>query len=165
MKMESTSLYPVSPNNAPKDLTKANASYKRHAWFALWGLLCFICFYIALTACFGVITFNGFTAISQGKPELTQYIITGSALLLTVFMAKSLFAIRKAGEPRGVEVTSKDEPQLFKFLHTLADEIGAPRPHRVFITAEVNAAVFYDLSLLNLFLPSKKNLVMGQTCD
>jgi Zn-dependent protease with chaperone function len=111
--------------------------------------------------CFGVITFNGFTVISTGKPDLVQYLISGSALLLTVFMAKSLFAIRKAGEPRGVEVTSKDEPLLFKFLHALADEIGAPRPHRVFITAEVNAAVFYDLSLLNLFLPSKKNLIIG----
>lgn len=161
MNMESTSLYPVSPENVPKNLTKASASYKRHAWFALLGLLCFICFYIALLVCFGIITFNGFTAISQGKSDLTQYIITGSALLLTVFMAKSLFAIQKAGEPRGVEVTSKDEPKLFEFLHTLADEIGAPRPHRVFITAEVNAAVFYDLSLLNLFFPSKKNLIIG----
>ena len=161
MNTKSISLYPVSPDNVPKDLTKANPSYKKHAWFALLGLLCFISLYIVLMICFGVITFNGFTVISTGKPDLAQYIITGSALLLTVFMAKSLFAIQKAGEPRGVEVTSKNEPQLFKFLHTLADEIGAPRPHRVFITAEVNAAVFYDLSLLNLFFPSKKNLIIG----
>ena len=43
----------------------------------------------------------------------------------------------------------------------MADEIGAPKPHRVFLTSEVNAAVFYDLSLLNLIFPSKKNLIIG----
>lgn len=76
-------------------------------------------------------------------------------------MVKSLFAVRKAGLPGGIEVSQKDEPQLFEFLHTLSDEIGAPRPHRVFITPEVNAAVFYDLSLINLLFPSKKNLIIG----
>ena len=64
-------------------------------------------------------------------------------------------------DPNGIEVYAKDQPELFDYLHKLADEIGAPRPHRVFLTPEVNAAVFYDLSLINLIIPSKKNLIIG----
>ncbi|MEZ4372528.1 MAG: M48 family metallopeptidase [Polyangiaceae bacterium] len=43
----------------------------------------------------------------------------------------------------------------------MADEAGAPRPYRVYISTRVNAAVFYDTSLLNLFVPAKKNLEIG----
>ena len=35
------------------------------------------------------------------------------------------------------------------------------RPHRVFLTPDVNAAVFYRESLLSLLLPTSKNLVIG----
>src|SRR5207244_1928026 len=47
------------------------------------------------------------------------------------------------------------------FLHRLADELGAPRPYRVYLSPGVNACVFYDLSLLNLIIPSRKNLDIG----
>ncbi len=53
------------------------------------------------------------------------------------------------------------EPELFAFLNALADRVGAPRPHRVFLSPGVNASVFYDLTLLNLLLPTKKNLEIG----
>src|SRR5207245_1204659 len=33
--------------------------------------------------------------------------------------------------------------------------------YKVYLSARVNAAVFYDLSLLNLLLPSRKNLEIG----
>ncbi len=60
-----------------------------------------------------------------------------------------------------VEITAAEHPRLFAFLHRLADEARAPRPHRVFLSPRVNAAVFYDLSIANLILPSKKNLEIG----
>jgi hypothetical protein len=110
MNLESTSLYPVSPNNVPKDLTKASVSYKRHAWFALLGLLCFISFYIALMICFGVITFNGFTVISTGKPDLVQYLITGSALLFVNQRAKLTRVLGKTA-------LKSFHPRLFKIRY------------------------------------------------
>ena len=58
-------------------------------------------------------------------------------------------------------MTRSEQPRLFDFLHRLADEAGAPRPHRVYLSARVNAAVFYDLSVLNLVFPSRKNLEIG----
>ena len=159
--MANSLLYPTSPADVPEGLTEANVNFKRHAWLAMAGLMFFMTFYFVLMAGFGLIAFNGVSAFTSGQGGIGQILITASALLLTIFMIKSLFAVRKAGDPGGVEVTREDEPALFEFLHTLADEIGAPKPHRVFLTPEVNAAVFYDLSVANLFLPSKKNLIIG----
>lgn len=158
--MES-SLYPDSPKQVPADLTKPKGSFITHAILAMMGLSLFMLIYIGLLACFAWITYQGGMKIYLGNADFLQIIITASSALLTTFMIKSLFAVRKAGDPGGVEVTQESQPKLFKFLHQLADEVGAPRPHRVFITPEVNAAVFYDLSLLNLLFPSKKNLIIG----
>ena len=159
--MQQTTHYPESPRDIPQGLTAASASYKRQAWLAMGGLLAFVVLYLALTACFGFIAWNNLRRILAGENDLFHIVVTGISFLLTVFLVKSLFTVRRSANPGGIEVTSADEPVLFDFLHRLADEIGAPRPHRVFITPEVNAAVFYDLSLVNLIFPSKKNLIIG----
>lgn len=125
------------------------------------GLIGFITCYFVLLFGFAAIAIKSFFLIATNDFNLLQIIILVSSSLLTVFMVKSLFSVKRYGDPGGVEITAQDEPQAFEFLHQLADEIGAPKPHRVFITADVNAAVFYDLSLANLFFPSKKNLIIG----
>jgi Zn-dependent protease with chaperone function len=78
-------------------------------------------------------------------------------------MIKGLLFVSKGngGDTEDFEVKATDEPALFEFLNKLADETGAPRPHRVFLSPRVNASVFYELSLLNLIFPSKKNLEIG----
>lgn len=90
---------------------------------------------------------------------------TGVAALCSaffgLFMLKAVLSIRSALPPGLTEVADKEQPRLFAFLHELADAAGAPRPHRVFLSARVNASVFYDLSLINLILPSRKNLEIG----
>jgi Zn-dependent protease with chaperone function len=60
-----------------------------------------------------------------------------------------------------VEVTEKEEPQLFHLIKEIATEVGASLPKKVFVTSEVNASVFYDSSFWSMFLPIKKNLVIG----
>lgn len=159
--MSENSLYPAGPQNIPDGLTRATSSYKRHAWLAMAGLVGFMVFYLLLMGVFAYLTYLGYQALEHGRAGLWQIVISVCSLLLTVFMAKSLFVVRRSDNPGGVEVTREDEPQLFNFLNRLADEVGAPKPHRVFITPEVNAAVFYDLSLMNLIFPSKKNLIIG----
>ncbi len=155
-------LYPASPANIPDSLTKPKASYKKQAMLAMMGLIAFIVIYLALMIGFGFITYKNFAAMAvTGDFEFGKLFAGFCAGLLTLFMFKSLFAIRKAGTPNGIEVSEADQPELYAYLHKLADEIGAPRPHRVFLTPQVNAAVFYDLSLINLIIPSKKNLIVG----
>jgi Zn-dependent protease with chaperone function len=137
-------------------------AYRRHAWTAGIGLALFLCCYLGLTALLVSATINAFRlASAAGKGGFVGYLAGAAVGLIAVFLLKGLLGIRRGGLERGVELRADDEPLLFDFLHRLADEIGAPRPHRVFIAPEVNAAVFYDLSLVNLIVPSKKNLVLG----
>ena len=80
---------------------------------------------------------------------------------LAIFMWKALFFIRSGASKPGVEINAEDEPELFAFIRDLVDEVNAPRPHKVYLSPDVNAAVFYDLSILNFLFPSKKNLIIG----
>src|SRR6185436_3911422 len=72
-----------------------------------------------------------------------------------------LVSIKHASASNDRELTPLEEPELFAYLYRLADAAGAPRPHRVLVSARVNAAVFYDLSFWNLLWPAKKNLEIG----
>ncbi len=155
-------LYPPGPAPVAQDLTAPGPAYKRQAKVALLSLLLFIALYLSLTGWFAWTAYDYFVnaaAVEQGA--WVGYGFAAAAAFLTVFLAKALFFVNRGGEVNDVEVTAEEEPQLFEFLYRLADEAGAPRPHRVFLSGRVNAAVFYDLTLLNLIFPSKKNLEIG----
>lgn len=75
---------------------------------------------------------------------------------------RGIFAIKRAQDMKDlIEVRPDTEPELFAFLYDIADKVGAPRPHRVYLAPEVNAAVFYDLGFINFIFPTKKNLLIG----
>ncbi|MBC7983852.1 MAG: M48 family metalloprotease [Candidatus Obscuribacterales bacterium] len=156
------SIYPASPNSVPDDLTKPTATYKQRAWLAMAGLGLFVVLYFALTAWFGWTAYRLLGGALQGGSNVLWGFIAGlCAAFLAVFMAKAIFFIKHSYQIDDIEITPAEHPKLFQFLYRLADEAGAPRPHRVFLSPRVNAAVFYDLSILNLILPSKKNLEIG----
>jgi Zn-dependent protease with chaperone function len=158
-----TTAYPPGPTDVPAGLTRPTASYQRHAWLAVAGLLLFIVLYLTLTAWFAFAGVTGALrlAIEGGSAGLPEALACGGSLFLAVFLAKALFFIRKGEYADGIELTRAEQPRLFAFLDQIADDAGAPRPHKVFVSARVNAAVFYDLSLLNLIVPSHKNLEIG----
>ena len=84
----------------------------------------------------------------------------GSACLF-LFLVKGLFKRSQRDPGPRVEVTEKDQPALFAFIRQLCKDTGAPFPHRVFVTPDVNAALFFQESLPNLLFPSRKNLILG----
>jgi len=144
------------------ELARPTRAYHLRAWAAMAGLAAFVVLYLALAAWF-VWTAWRLTlgADAGGKDAWVGWIVGLGSAFLAVFMLKALFFVRHGEGDDGLEVTPADQPELFAFLHKLADRAGAPRPHRVFLSARVNAAVFYDLSLLNLVFPSRKNLEIG----
>jgi Zn-dependent protease with chaperone function len=81
--------------------------------------------------------------------------------LLCLFLVKGFFKWRRAGPTNAVEITAQDQPALFAFIRRLCAETRAPLPHRIYLTPEVNACVFYNQSLLSLLVPTPKNLVIG----
>lgn len=139
-------------------LTRPSSSYRARARLAVLGLIGFLVLYLGLAAWF---VWLAWKLVNGGHVGFWGGLLAVCALFLGVFMLKALFSVRSAKDESLVEIRPADQPRLFAFLHGLADAVGAPRPHKVFLSNEVNAAVFYDLSLLNLFFPSRKNLVIG----
>jgi Zn-dependent protease with chaperone function len=155
-------LYPANPSHVPSDLTHASKQYKWHAWQAMVALIVFVACYVGLSSWFAwkaykliVLSFGG------AKSGILIFGLGLCAAFLAVFMIKALFFVNRNDHTLDLEVTAKGQPELFEFLNQLAKDTGAPRPHRVFLSPRVNAAVFYDLSILNLIFPSKKNLDIG----
>jgi Zn-dependent protease with chaperone function len=154
--------YPPGPTGVPADLTKASPVYKRHAWFAVAGLLAFVALYFGLL---GWLIWTAYRLLSSlghaGSNVVMALLVGGFSAFLALFMAKALVFIKRGKEKQDIEIKASEHPKLFAFLHRLADDAGAPRPHKVYVSPRVNAAVFYDLSLMNLLFPSKKNLEIG----
>ncbi len=78
-----------------------------------------------------------------------------------LFLLKGLFKRQRADRSGYIEILEADEPRLFGFLRALCEETGAAMPHRVYLCADVNAGVFFDSSVLSIFWPVKKNLLIG----
>jgi len=157
------SLYPAGPSAVPAQLTAPSSAYRRHAWLAVGGLLAFAGAYFALMGWFGWTAFRMLRNLMSGEGGSTfiNIIVGVCALFLAVFMAKGLVFLKRGQASKDMELKPADQPELFAFLHRLADEAGAPRPKRVYLSPRVNAGVFYDLSLVNLLFPSRKNLDIG----
>lgn len=156
------SIYPAGPSFVPENLTRATPRYKRHAWLAVAALLLFVALYLGLALWFCVQTWHMFNLIRHGgQPGLSPFVVGALSAALALFMIKGLFVVKHSGQSREIELHAADQPDLFAFLHRLADEAGSPRPHRIFLSEGVNAAVFYDLSIVNLLFPTRKNLLIG----
>ncbi len=135
------------------------ASYKRRVWLAVTALVGFMLLYFVLAGWF---LYTAYRVLIVADAFTFAGLVVGvGALFLAVFMLKPLFFVKRGTLDHMLELTAREQPRLFAFLHALADGAEAPRPHRVFLSGEVNAAVFYDLSLVNLLFPSKKNLQIG----
>jgi len=153
--------YPAPPENCPPDLAKPAASYKRHAWLAMLGLAGFGLLYLALTLWFGWSAYYYLSRFLDGGGDILELIQGIGSLLVAVFFAKGLFFRKPSGVSKDYEITREQQPRLFEFLDKLAAETKAPRPHKVFLSDEVNACVFYDLSILDFLFPRRKNLEIG----
>jgi Zn-dependent protease with chaperone function len=155
-------LYPAGPASVPPHLTDAGPRYKRRAWIAVVALLLFGLLYVGLAGWFTLIAWRAFTAIfAQGQHVGRALLIGVLSVFFVVFMIKGLFFVKQGDKSQAIELHAHDQPELFAFLYKLADEARAPRPHRVFVSAAMNAAVFYDLSIINFFFSSRKNLEIG----
>ncbi|MDC7997732.1 M48 family metallopeptidase [Gilvibacter sediminis] len=152
------SFYSQGPKNVPEGYTNPTQSFKKHVFLSILGLLLFIVLYLGLTFWFGRLAYYSF----MNGDDLWSYVLAGGYAFICLFLIKSLFFLNKKVEnPMQRFVTKEEEPVLFDYIYKLADEAKAPRPHKVFLTHRVNASVSYDLSLINLIIPSKKNLEIG----
>lgn len=153
--------YPNGPEAVPLGFARPGRVYKRKAWLAVVVLALFIALYLGLTAWFVTTAVTRFQSLGSHSGPMA-FLVFATSVFLAIFLIKALFFVKKGSHASdAVEVSRVEAPQLFAFLDQVADDARAPRPHKVFLSQRVNAAVFYDLSLLNLVFPSRKNLEIG----
>lgn len=165
-------VYPPAPINVPSDLAKPGLGYQLRVFLVLLSLLLVLLFYLALMAgslalmCWVIWpVFDGFTSLGNSwYTRLIVLLLRSSffvvAALMFVFLLKGLFK-RGDGIPAYLEVTESKQPDLFQFLHSVCREIGCAVPQRVFLSHDVDAAVLSSTSLVNLFVPPHKDLLIG----
>jgi Zn-dependent protease with chaperone function len=132
------------------------------------GLIAFLVLYLALIA---AVCYTAYWVALHPPPipsgrgailVLVAYVGSIAALvMLLLFLVKGLFKSQRADREMYVRLTRERQPELFEFIDTVCEETAAPKPAGVFVSPDVNAAVFYDTSLVNLVVPPKKHLLIG----
>jgi Zn-dependent protease with chaperone function len=186
--MTDLALYPPTPATIPPSLTRPPGSYRTRVIIVLVSLFAFLTVYLGLTLGSAYLCFWCFDALggdpSQPRQKVAYYDRTGKRQtryerpeegpspivlipggimsgLLCLFLVKGFFKRGNRNPGIRVEVTEKDQPELFAFIRQLCADTRAPFPHRVYLVPEVTAAVAFEESFLNLLVPSKKNLIIG----
>ncbi len=167
------SLYPPTPAGVPPELTRPHPAYRRRVAAMIAGLFVFLVVYVGLVALSGLFAvwiafipdpkFD--TGRGSGKGAALYFLVKyGGAVavgLLSVFLLKGLFKGQKAERGSTIPLKPADHPELFAFIRRVYEDTGAPPPRRVYVSPQVNAALIYDTSLINLIVPPKKDLLIG----
>jgi Zn-dependent protease with chaperone function len=151
--------YPPSPADVPDDLTDYSPEYSSRQWTLVTCLMIFLMLYAVLVLASGAMTF-GFLLL-VGK--LHVFALIGALLsgVVFVFLVKGLFKRQRVEKELHIELTEEEQPKLFAFIRQLCDEVGVEEPRKVFVSPEVNAAVMYRTSLVNIVVQPKKDLLIG----
>ncbi len=135
---------------------------------AIASIALFIFTYILLAclsiALVGLCGFLGLMILSVKVNFLTVMLAIGlvsMGLLILIFLVKFIFKKHVTDLTHLTEITRQQEPTLFLLIEDIVREVQTDFPKKVYISADVNASVFYNSSFWSMFLPVKKNLHIG----
>lgn len=81
--------------------------------------------------------------------------------LLGIFLFKFIFTIKKTDTSQFKLLSENEEPKLYALIREISEAAHTSFPGKIFLSADVNAFVFYDSTFWSMFFPVKKNLVIG----
>jgi len=152
----------TDPLKTQHDITAPSKKYKKQIVIASLAILLFVALYFGLASWFLVKAYYLFAnTFTGGRDSGLSFVIALFMTFFGVFMFKAIFFLSKKSRLEDTEIKREDQPELFDFIYKVADEAKAPRPHKIFLSNTVNACVFYDISIINLFFPTRKNLEIG----
>lgn len=147
---------------------QVSSDFKQKTTSAIIAIILFIIVYILLFLSAIALTIGcivaGLWIISIKPMFFTVMIGIGLAslgILISYFLIKFLFKKHITDRSDLTEITRNDEPQLFQMIDEIVKEAGTDFPKKVYLAYDVNASVFYDSSFWSMFLPIKKNLIIG----
>ena len=152
----------------PLMFVQVSADFKQKTTSAIIAIILFIIVYILLFFSAIALTIGciaaGLWIISIKPMFFTVMIGIGLAslgILISYFLIKFLFKKHITDRSDLTEITRNDEPQLFQMIDEIVKQAGTDFPKKVYLAYDVNASVFYDSSFWSMFLPIKKNLIIG----
>jgi len=166
--MATDTLYPSAPAHVPAEITRLDNAYRLQVSAMIGSLFLFLLLYLVIIALAGLLAY---WLVDLPIPKLSGralfvFVILKfggafAALLLWLFLLKGLFKSRRVERSAYVALKEKDHPELFEFIRRVYQDTGSPRPRRVYVSPDVNAALVYDTSLVNLMIPPRKDLLIG----
>lgn len=142
--------------------------FKDTATKAIISIIIFLLFYITILSAsiYGVwLAIHAGIAIMGNRPTFGSLfagiLIMGFAGSILFFLIKFVFKSNKYDRSKYIEITQEDEPKLFAFVQEIVDDVAVDFPKKIYLTNEVNACVFYDSNFLSMFMPIRKNLMLG----
>ncbi len=96
----------------------------------------------------------GMLTVVRGRGALVMFVLYAGPIvaggIMVLFMIKPLFA-PPAEEGRTRSLTRQGEPVLFEFVDHLCESVGAPRPDRIRVDADMNASASFGEGWRGLF--------------
>ncbi len=145
-----------------------SSEFKLSTSNAIFAIILFLVVYLMLFVLSLGITalciYGGYQLIVNYPRIITIILGVGLAslgIIVSFFLIKFIFKSNKTDLSHLHEIQQKDEPLLFQMIHDLVKEVGTSFPKKIYLSSDVNAAVFYDSSFWSMFLPVKKNLQIG----
>ncbi len=149
-------------------LIQVSKEFKKKSSSAILSIILFIIVYILLFLSAIALTLGCVAAgifLIAAKPMFFTLMIgaglAGFGIMISYFLIKFLFKKHINDRSSLTEIKRTDEPQLFAMIDEIVKEAGTDFPKKVYLTYDVNASVFYDSSFWSMFLPIKKNLIIG----
>ena len=147
---------------------EVSASFKKMTTKAIFAIVLFLLVYVFLLLLAIGITvlclIGAFYVITVRPSFMTLALGVGLGSLgffVLAFLFKFMFKTHKIDRTHLTEITATNEPKLFQFIASIVEEVGTDFPKKVYVSADVNASVFYDSSFWSMFFPVKKNLQIG----
>jgi Zn-dependent protease with chaperone function len=166
--LDIATLYPPTPAGVSPDITRPDSAYRSRVVAMVGGLFAFMLLYLIVIALAGLVAYLLLILPmpASGGRGIVLFLIlklggTLAAGLLCLFLFKGLFKGHKVERSTHVPLREAEHPELFAFIRRVYQDTGSRAPRRVYVSPDVNAALIYDTSLLNLVIPPRKDLLIG----
>jgi len=161
-------VYPITPANVPASVTEPSPAFKKEVSGVMGSILFFFIVYallLLLSAALVAGCVYAGIAIIVNVPRLITIVagigLIGVGVMVFIFLVKFLFSVSWYDRSNIIEVKENEQPALFGFIRQLTKDTQTHFPRRIYLSADVNACVFYDSSFWSMFFPVKKNLQIG----
>ena len=147
---------------------KLSAEFKSQTTKAVFSIVFFVLTYLlllSLTVGLTALCIYGGLLVIISFPRLITIIfglgLASFGVVILIFLLKFIFKSNKVDRSHLREIKKQEAPELFNLIEEIVKEVGTNFPKKVYLSSEVNAAVFYDSNFWSMFLPIQKNLQIG----